>query len=785
MQNGYSVVNKKRMKHMKAKRRHYNLSQGSSTAKPINPLQVRAVIFVLFFALLVLLALGSMPVFAQGSEQISVSDGYAQLVNWSRLSGQTRHDTMQAISQDGFESAETVIVASSENFPDALSATSLAGYYNSPILLTSTNSLTDKCYSEIKRLGAKKVIVVGGTSAVSNNAFSQIQEIVGESNATRLSGSTRFETSLAIYSEGKAASIWSKTAIVASGEGFADALSMSPWAYFQKSPIFLADNEGALSDDAIQAITNDGFERVVIAGGTAVVSDDTQAQLEDIVGEDNVERLAGDNRYDTSQDIVDWCVSEGALKYQGLAIATGENFPDSLSGGALCGHRGSVLMLACDDDYDGAVSSLHENRETIQNADVLGGTAAISDTLYSKLQEATFDKSTYTVAYHSNGGTLANGIADSDGNYIYIEEFDPSDTTSSLTANRFTNEGKTFAYWTLGKSDTDVVAQAAANTTLTYVDQHSLTDENGMYTNTSTPSSKTQAVGGDTIDLYAHWVDNSTGDFWIAAAASTLPDAIDGIAKTQTQLATEIASSGTAGTSDILKSYMNSDAGNGSFTSSTMHLYTRWNEDKALALADRYVEFRIVQAGEHDDDGSAVTFMATHALPTAHQMNTTNTNAGGWGASAMRDLMTSYVAANMPDGFTSAIKTVTKKAYSGSYGSWDKTGTTQDSIWLMSYSELTGKCSDGSSYTFAGDEGSQYTWFSGKVTKPTDPNAAISNLYKTRSGCSPESLYGTSAWLRSPLLTYSGYFLDVNSNGEPVSNISASYCRGICPALSM
>ena len=263
-----------------------------------------AVVLALVFALVAAI---SIPAFADSTiddNKIDVPSGYTQLVDWSRLAGQTRHDTMKEISQSGFESADTVIVASSVNFPDALSATALAGYYDSPILFTTADTLTDQCAAELRRLGATKAIVTGSTAVMSENTFSQIESIVGEGNATRIGGLDRYETSFEIYSEGKEDGIWNNTAIVVSGMGFADALSMSPWAYANQAPIFLANSEGKLSEEALTAIRDDGFEHVVIAGGTAVIPTSTKTQLEGIVGAEDVVRLAGENRYGTSEKVV-------------------------------------------------------------------------------------------------------------------------------------------------------------------------------------------------------------------------------------------------------------------------------------------------------------------------------------------------------------------------------------------------------------------------------------------------------------------------------------------------
>ena len=191
-----------------------------------------------------------------------------------------------------------------------------------------------------------------------------------------------------------------------------------------------------------------------------------------------------------------------------------------------------------------------------------------------------------------------------------------------------------------------------------------------------------------------------------------------------------------------------------------------------------------MQVGEHDNDGSAVTFMVVYSLPTAKAMNTTNTNEGGWGSSAMCGYMSSYVAAGLSDTFKSAPKTVTKKAYSGSYDDgWDASGTTQDKIWLMSYSELTGITQ--SSDTLI--EGSQYSWFSGKVTNPTGSNSAIKGLCWSRNRSAPQSIEFPYMWLRSPSLLSSNYFRDVFSNGNPGSGTANESYRpfGVCVAFYM
>lgn len=62
----------------------------------------------------------------------------ASATSITRISGSTRYETMAMVSQTALPSAASgaAVVASGNSFPDALAASSLAGYLNAPILLT-------------------------------------------------------------------------------------------------------------------------------------------------------------------------------------------------------------------------------------------------------------------------------------------------------------------------------------------------------------------------------------------------------------------------------------------------------------------------------------------------------------------------------------------------------------------------------------------------------------------------------------------------------------------------
>ena len=182
-------------------------------------------------------------------------------------------------------------------------------------------------------------------------------------------------------------------AIVATGYGFADALSISPYAFAHESPVFLtggANGTTGLDDVTKAALTTTNFDQVIIVGGPNAVSEDTEAYLNDIFGDDDVVRLQGDNRYKTSAAIATYVLDNDNLGANKMAVATGLNFPDALAGSTLCGKNTSVLLLIDDTDkglfcVDGIIA---DNKADIHQGYFLGGDNAISLVLQAKVRAA-------------------------------------------------------------------------------------------------------------------------------------------------------------------------------------------------------------------------------------------------------------------------------------------------------------------------------------------------------------------------------------------------------------
>lgn len=308
-----------------------------------------------------------------------------------RLSGNDRYDTMGEIVEEAYpgnSSHGTVIVASGDNFPDALASSGLSGLADAPVILTNSYRLSARADGQISRLNPGKVVVIGGKSAVSDGVINQIEKRVApNAKIVRISGATRRDTANEIFAQAKkqiVATNWTgDTAIIATGENFADALSISAYAQKNKYPVFLSGNNG-LDASTIKDIKGYGFTNIVIAGGSAAVPNSVIGQLKSAgVSESNIVRLGGATRYQTSLHIAKYAAANGNLQPATPVFATGENFPDALAGGVLAGVKDAPLVLVSPDtsvNHD-ALNWINSTTAFDNTAYVLGGTDAVSETV--------------------------------------------------------------------------------------------------------------------------------------------------------------------------------------------------------------------------------------------------------------------------------------------------------------------------------------------------------------------------------------------------------------------
>lgn len=323
-----------------------------------------------------LFVLASLPLFA--------TEALALQVNVQRVAGDTRYDTMSELISNvgGWSASDKVILASGANYPDALSASALAGVHDAPIILTDPTELSSKAAATIKQLGPSTIYVVGGPSAVSDEVLQAANNLCG-SSTIRLYGSTRYETSLEILRQCNSSS---DTLIVATGANYADSLSISPYAYVTKSPIVLCDPYGGLTQEAIEAIRAGGFSKAILVGGNTAVPDVVISQLNNAnIATDGIRRLSGATRYETSTQITAFEISGTSLfTADPLGFATGSNYADALAMGPCMGRINSPLLLV-DNGAQTVCAYIERFKGNVGNAFVAGGINAVSNDDFQRI----------------------------------------------------------------------------------------------------------------------------------------------------------------------------------------------------------------------------------------------------------------------------------------------------------------------------------------------------------------------------------------------------------------
>ena len=196
----------------------------------------------------------------------------------TRIAGTNRYETAIAVAEGYANRNEqyptTIILATGENFPDALTAGPLAIAENAPIILNNGDSLRADVAAYLDATpDITDVYIVGGETVISAEIEAELAGPRGM-NVTRLAGATRADTAVAIAEELHDNNPTDAVVLV-NASGFADALSASILAYDfnNTAPILLVNADSIPAATAAWHTTNcNTIEDVDVVGGTSRVS---------------------------------------------------------------------------------------------------------------------------------------------------------------------------------------------------------------------------------------------------------------------------------------------------------------------------------------------------------------------------------------------------------------------------------------------------------------------------------------------------------------------------------
>ncbi|MFL8712003.1 cell wall-binding repeat-containing protein [Clostridioides sp. GD02377] len=255
------------------------------------------------------------------------------------LIGSGRWDTAIKISQNGWSNSNEAILVNDNSIADALSATPFAKLKNAPVLLTQSNNLDERTKTELKRLGVKKIYLIGGEHTLNKSIENNLKSIGISSE--RIFGNSRYETSLKLAQKMKTMANISEIAVVNGTKGLADAVSVGAAAAQNNIPIILSDTNNGInvSKDFINSIK---IDKSYIIGGLNSVSSSVENGLP------SPQRLSGENRNQTNAKVIEQFykdvdlrnayITKDGMKKEGDLI-------DSLAVGVLAAKNSSPVIL--------------------------------------------------------------------------------------------------------------------------------------------------------------------------------------------------------------------------------------------------------------------------------------------------------------------------------------------------------------------------------------------------------------------------------------------------------
>ena len=361
-----------------------------------------------------------------------------------------------------YNDTETIVLARSDDFADSMSATGLAGVLEAPILLTDTDELSDTAKTTIETLHPKNIYIIGGTSAVSAGVEEAVKNLGGIENVKRVWGEEYYDTSVECANEIKEVAAqknveFSGDVIVAYGQNFQDALSMSSFAYRYNVPILLTTpgnsaNERNLTNEQQQAIKSmsTSASTVYVPGGTGAVSDSTLANVQSSASQ--VKRIWGETGFDTSNEIARYFTSsEGGNKLSAstTVIANGAYPPkgqDALCGSALAGKNSGVILLASPASSTTTIDSfLTSEAKQVSEAYILGGTSVMPVSIIDKVKNVLWNWN--KVDFNSNEGSSVDSQKVWTGDKAAKPNPDPARENYTFTGWYADSEFKTAFYF--------------------------------------------------------------------------------------------------------------------------------------------------------------------------------------------------------------------------------------------------------------------------------------------------------------------------------------------------
>lgn len=312
----------------------------------------------------------------------------------------------------------SVIVATSKDYPDALSGGYLSAYCDAPILYDGNSQTLNYIKKNVVR--GSNVYLIGGTGVISSD-FEQQVKAAGYS-PIRFGGANRYDTNLTCLQS--TATNDKEEILICSALNYPDALAASA----TQKPVMIVNPNG-MSSAQINYIKNGKCRKFTIVGGNGAVSAKVETQLKNAFGSNSVTRLGGKTRYETCLLVMKkYC--DNASNW---VIVDGYNYQGALTAAALAGKTNAALLLSGTSVFKNKIYDSLSSANTHTNEYYIN--YSLKEQKYSYRTSGN-DNSYFGVngSYSVNGYKYESGFNEYSGNG---NAFPKSSTTIEMMANGY------------------------------------------------------------------------------------------------------------------------------------------------------------------------------------------------------------------------------------------------------------------------------------------------------------------------------------------------------------
>ena len=330
----------------------------------------------------------------------------------------------------------------------------------------------------------------------------------------RLAGTDRYATAAAVAARVANATDQVDTVFIASGQSYADGLTISALAAYSGSPMLLVQPT-ALPAVTKARITALNPKHIVIAGGQGAISDPVLNSLGKALPDAQIERIAGQDRYATAA-----LIAERFPTGSSAFLATGQNFPDALAAAAAASKLGGPVLLTPGFRSDSATRESLRNLQP-ESVYLVGGQWSNSDinSVQSAAGVASAKKLTGADRYETSAAVAKQFWGATAETVVYATGRTFADAMVGASAARAFDAP---ILLTNGGCRTQAVAKVAANQSSMILLGGTAAVSDYAYTNTCITASKFQATPSFKNGTYSFniaWAGQQT-NYWCGPASA-------------------------------------------------------------------------------------------------------------------------------------------------------------------------------------------------------------------------------------------------------------------------